>query len=66
MIATKDEKNLLATAIVQVKARNGDRIMLRTVVDQGSQGAMVTESALQKLNVPVEKVMAGIDGLAGV
>lgn len=65
LIATKDEKNLLATAIVRVKARNGDMIGLRAVVDQGSQGSMLTENALQKLNLPVEKVITGVDGLSG-
>lgn len=63
--ATKDEKNLLATAIVRVKARNGDKIGLRAVIDQGSQGSMLTEHALQKLKLPVEKVSAGVDGFSG-
>lgn len=65
LIATKDEENLLATAIVRVKTKNGDKIGLRAVVDQGSQGTMLTEHALQKLGLSAEKVRAAVDGISG-
>lgn len=64
MVVTKDETNLLATAIVRVKAKNGDKIVMRAIIDQASQGALLTESALQKLALPTESVTAGIDGVS--
>lgn len=63
LAATRDEDNLLATAMVNVVTKNGDKILVRAVVDMGSQSAMITERAHQALGMESEKVHAGIDGI---
>lgn len=66
LIATRDENNLLATAMVNVRTKNGDKILLRAVVDMGSQSPMITERAQQALGLDTENVCAEVDGVDAI
>lgn len=59
----RDEDNLLATAMVNVYTKNGDKVVLRAVVDMGSQSPMITERAQQALGLETVTVNAGVDGV---
>lgn len=63
LIVTRDEDNLLATAMVNVYTKNGNKVLLRAVVDMGSQSPMITERAQQALGLETETVSAGVDGV---
>lgn len=43
---------LLATAIVKVQDRHGIKHLLRAFIDQGSDGAIISERAAQLLSLP--------------
>lgn len=64
--AARDENNLLATAMIRVVAKNGDKVLARAVIDMGSQSSMITENTRQALALKTEKVYAGIDGVEAV
>ncbi|XP_037959436.1 uncharacterized protein LOC119688843 [Teleopsis dalmanni] len=59
------ENVLLATAQVRVKSVQGEMIMLRALIDQGSQTTAVSEEAAQILNLPRKKVKMEVQGLGG-
>jgi hypothetical protein len=61
LLATKDHENLLATARVKVSAKNGERMNARSVVDMGSQSAMITERLVQLLALKSETVYIAVD-----
>lgn len=63
LIVTRDENNLSATAMMHVFAKNGYKVMLRALVDMGSQNPMITERAQQALGLNTERVCAGLDGV---
>lgn len=56
--ATRDEDNLLATAMVNVVTQNGDKVLVRAVIDMGSQSAMINERAQQALGLKTERIHA--------
>lgn len=43
---------LLATALISTQDKDGNRVLLRTLCDPGSQVSLITESAAQKLRLP--------------
>ncbi|XP_036317941.1 uncharacterized protein LOC118732919 [Rhagoletis pomonella] len=57
---------ILATAQVRAKAANGEHILLRALIDQGSQITSISEEAAQILGVPKKKVMTKLHGLGDV
>ncbi|XP_037932509.1 uncharacterized protein LOC119667290 [Teleopsis dalmanni] len=59
------ENVLLPTAQVRVKSVQGEMIMLRVLIDQGSQTTAVSEEAAQILNLPRKKVKMEVQGLGG-
>ncbi|XP_055326288.1 uncharacterized protein LOC129580119 [Sitodiplosis mosellana] len=63
MIASKSSSALLATAIVRVVSRNGEKLRLRALIDPGSQSAFITESAAQLLRVPRLNVSGSVSGI---
>lgn len=65
-IASVSSRALLATALVSVKAKNGEMILMRALIDQGSQGTFIRESAAQLLKLPYEKITAEVSGIATV
>lgn len=58
-----DSTNMLATAIIGVEAKNGERIAMRAVIDQGSQASFISVNALQALNLYRHKICANIGGI---
>ncbi|XP_065356309.1 uncharacterized protein LOC135950707 [Calliphora vicina] len=56
---------LLATAQVKVQAANGEQLMLRALIDQGSQITTLSEEASQLLRLPKTKCKTEIHGLGG-
>lgn len=56
---------LLATALVEVKARNGHVQVLRALIDQGSQASFITEAAVQLLGLSKVSTRSTISGLGG-
>lgn len=63
LAATRDEDNLLATAMVRVLASNGEKILVKAVIDMGSQSAMINESTRQALALKTERASTGVDGI---
>lgn len=53
---------LLATALIKCRAKNGEYITLRALIDQGAQATFITEAAAQRLQLHREKILAQIDG----
>jgi hypothetical protein len=56
-------ETLLATAQVKVKTHNGSEIVLRALIDQGSQVSLITENAAQILELPRQKCKGVIFGV---
>lgn len=54
---------LLATALIGVLDKNGGRVLLRALMDQGSQSAFITESAAQLLKLAHKSINAVISGI---
>lgn len=52
----------LGTALVKCKTKQGDYVILRALIDEGSQGTFATERAAQLLQLKKEKISATIDG----
>lgn len=63
MTASNNNNVLLATTIINVQALHGAPIMLRALIDQGSQSAYITENAAQMLALPRTKISATITGI---
>ncbi|KAL0884187.1 hypothetical protein ABMA27_016192 [Loxostege sticticalis] len=59
----KSSHVLLATALVEVKARTGQYHVLRALLDQGSQASFVTEATVQCLGLKKTNVTNMISGL---
>lgn len=61
---TSHEK-LLATAIVKVKDKYGTNHLMRVLIDQGSEGTIITEKAAQLLCLSYKKEKIPLTGLDG-
>ncbi|CAK1603954.1 unnamed protein product [Parnassius mnemosyne] len=59
----KRQNILLSTALVKVLAENGRIQQLRALIDQGSEGSFITESAAQALGVKRKTVNGSISGI---
>lgn len=66
LLANKNKKVLLATAMIAVVAKNGNVIALKALIDQGSQNAFISENAAQLLNLKRDKISATISGIGQV
>lgn len=58
-----EQEILLTTPQLKVKNKEGDYIILRALLDQGSQVTLVTENAAQRLNLPRNKMNASVTGI---
>uniref|UniRef100_A0A2H1WZP8 SFRICE_032395 n=1 Tax=Spodoptera frugiperda TaxID=7108 RepID=A0A2H1WZP8_SPOFR len=58
-----EQEILLTTLQLKVKNKEGDYIILRALLDQGSQVTLVTENAAQRLNLPRNKMNASVTGI---
>lgn len=54
---------LLATAIVRLRSEHGQEVVVRALLDQGSQATFITEDIAQKLNVRKVPIVASINGI---
>lgn len=54
---------LLATAMIGVLAKNGTRVLLHALLDQGSQSAFIKETAAQTLGLSRNNISAIISGI---
>lgn len=54
---------LLATIILGAFDKNGARVLLRALLDQGSQSAFISETAAQTLGLPRKPINATISGI---
>lgn len=54
---------LLATAMIGVRSKHGEIIMLRALLDQGSQSAFISENAAQTLKLKRESISVVISGI---
>ena len=54
---------LLATAMIGVRDKSGTMILLRALLDQGSQSAFITENAAQSLRLPRKSINAIVSGI---
>lgn len=59
---TDQSEVFLGTALVKCKTKQGDYIILRALIDEGSQGTFMTERAAQLLQLKRERVSATVDG----
>lgn len=62
---TSSRQILLATALVEAEARDGNTYTLRALLDQGSEASFVTESAAQLLGLKKIASRSSISGLGG-
>lgn len=62
-VATQATSVLLATALIGVYAKDGSRILLRALIDQGSQSAFVSENAVQTLRLKRNRINATVSGI---
>lgn len=63
-VALKNERStLLATALVSVQSKHGDPIVLRALLDQGSEVTFITRTAASLLNLQLRKSSAIIKGI---
>lgn len=61
--AQQASKVLLATAMIGVTDKNGSPIMLRALMDQGSQSAFISENAAQTLKLQRLSISATVTGI---
>lgn len=54
---------MLATAMVTVRAKTGEPILLKALVCQGSQSSFISENAFQTLNLNRQKIHANVSGI---
>lgn len=59
-----NEQVILATAQIAAQSRNNDTIILRALIDQGSQASFITEAAAQLLNLERVSVNGKITGIS--
>lgn len=56
----------LATALVTARAKNGQPIVLRALIDQGSQATFITEDAVQTLKLSKKPCVINFTGIGEI
>lgn len=59
----KSDSVLLATAMIGVLSKNGSKVMLHALLDQGSQSACIRETAAQTLGLTRKSISAVVFGI---
>lgn len=54
---------IIHLAMVSVKAKTGELILLKALIDQGSQSPFISENALQTLKLNRQKIHANVSGI---
>lgn len=62
-IASSGDTVMLATALVNVQSKTGENIIMKVLVDQGSQSSFITEEAYQTLQLNKNKCHAEVSGI---
>lgn len=62
-ITRNDNFAMLATAMAGVLTKSGEKVIMRILVDMGSQAAYISENALQTLKLPKQKMLARSIGI---
>lgn len=62
-LSTGQRQTLLATALVKAESRDGSKLILRALLDQGSQASFISEAAVQLLRLKKIAVKSVISGL---
>ena len=62
----KDEDVMIDTALVRVFSPDGKVVTVRAILDSASQHLFITESLVQTLRLPKQRVDLLVDGLGGV
>lgn len=55
--------NISATALVTIESKLGQKVVLKALIDQGSQSSFISENAMQTLNLKRNRVSAHITGI---
>lgn len=63
MVTINSTNVLLAMALINIKTIHNNDIILRAVIDQGSQSSFITENAAQMIGLPRTKIQAIISGI---
>lgn len=61
--SSQNNKVMLATALINVSTPNGTPIILRALLDQGSQATLITENAIQRLKAQKQRICMHITGI---
>lgn len=61
--STNNVNTILATALVKIKNQNGEHMIFKALIDQGSQSTFISEHAAQTLAIPRQKISATITGI---
>lgn len=56
---------MLATALAGVLSKSGEKVVMRILIDMGSQAAYISENALQTLKLSKQKMLANSTGIGG-
>lgn len=62
-ITRDDNFAMLATAMAGVLTKSREKVIMRILVDMGSQAAYTSENALQTLKLPKQKILAKSTGI---
>lgn len=62
-ITRKNNFVMLATAMVGVLTKSGEKVIMRMLIDQGSQASYITENALRTLKLPKQRLLAKSTGI---
>ncbi|XP_075990316.1 uncharacterized protein LOC142985966 [Anticarsia gemmatalis] len=65
-LSTNETEVLLTTVQLKVKSANGTYIILRALLDQGSQVNLITENAAQLLRLPRQRLNATVTGIGAM
>ena len=57
-------ETILATAMIEVKTNDGEYVLERALIDNGSQSTLVSEETAQKLRLPRKKSHKIIPGIS--
>lgn len=66
LVASNASSSVLATAMVRVVAKSGEKIILRAVVDNCAESAFISEQAVQLLKLDKESVSVSITGIGEI
>lgn len=64
-VANNNSQILLATALITAESMSGTAMVIRSLIDQGSQASFVTESAVQLMGLKKISTNGSVSGIGG-